>query len=58
MNVANLFLRAGRAQAERPAVALGSDVLLSYGELVRRGAVSPGGCARRSVSRRATASRW
>jgi long-chain acyl-CoA synthetase len=42
MNVANLFLRAGRGHADRPAVALGSDVLLSHGQLVRRGAVLAG----------------
>ena len=29
MNIASLFLRAGRAHAERPAVALGPEVLLS-----------------------------
>ena len=38
MNIANLFVRAGRTHADLPAVALGSDVLLSYGQLVRRGA--------------------
>jgi long-chain acyl-CoA synthetase len=42
MNVANLFLRTGRAHAERPAVALGPDVLLSHGELLRRGAILAG----------------
>jgi len=42
MNIASLFLRAGRVHAERPAVALGPEVLLSYGELVRRGAVLAG----------------
>ncbi|HEX2478567.1 MAG TPA: AMP-binding protein [Geminicoccaceae bacterium] len=42
MNLANLFMRAGRAHGELPAVALGADVLLSYGELVRRGAVLAG----------------
>ena len=42
MNIANLFMRAGRAHAELPAVALGADVLLSYGQLVRRGAVLAG----------------
>jgi long-chain acyl-CoA synthetase len=42
MNVANLFLRAGRGHPDRPGVALGSDVLLSYGQLVRRGAVLAG----------------
>jgi long-chain acyl-CoA synthetase len=39
MNVANLFLRAGRTHTDLPGVALGSDVLLSYGRLVRRGAI-------------------
>jgi long-chain acyl-CoA synthetase len=42
MNLANLFVRAGRAHRDLPAVALGSDVLLSYGQLVRRGAVLAG----------------
>src|SRR5918996_2378330 len=42
MNLANLFVRAGRAHGELPAVALGPDVLLSYGQLVRRGAVLAG----------------
>jgi long-chain acyl-CoA synthetase len=42
MNIANLFVRAGRAHAELPAVALGADVLLSYGELAHRGAVLAG----------------
>jgi long-chain acyl-CoA synthetase len=42
MNIANLFVRAGRAHGELPAVALGADVLLRYGELVRRGAVLAG----------------
>src|SRR5918994_3480820 len=42
MNIANLFVRAGRTHAELPAVALGRDVLLSYGQLVRRGAVLAG----------------
>src|ERR671911_3073253 len=42
MNIASLFLRAGRVHAERPAVALGPDVLLSYADLVRRGAVIAG----------------
>jgi long-chain acyl-CoA synthetase len=42
MNIASLFLRAGRAHAGRPAVALGPDVLLSYADLVRRGAVVAG----------------
>ena len=35
-------MRAGRAHAERPALALGADVLLSYGQLVQRGAVLAG----------------
>ena len=42
MNIASLFLRASRGHAERPAVALGSDVLLSYGEMGRRGAILAG----------------
>ena len=60
MNLANLFVRAARAHGDLPAVALGPDVLLSYAQLVRRGAAwsSRGDCARRSVSRRATASPW
>jgi long-chain acyl-CoA synthetase len=43
MNVAKLFLRAGRAHGERPAVARGGEVLLTWAELVRRGAVLAGG---------------
>src|SRR5918996_5567793 len=42
MNLANLFLRAGRAHGELPAVALGPDVLLSYRQLARRGVVLAG----------------
>jgi len=42
MNIASLFLRAGRAHADLPAVALGPEVLLSYGQLVRRSAVLAG----------------
>ena len=42
MNVASLFIRAGRAHAELPAVALGTDVLLNYGQLAQRGAVLAG----------------
>ena len=42
MNIATLFLRAGHTQSERPALALGPDVLLSYGELARQGAVIAG----------------
>jgi long-chain acyl-CoA synthetase len=39
MNIASLFVRASRGHAERPAVALGPDVLLSYGELMQRAAI-------------------
>ncbi|MGH6895492.1 MAG: AMP-binding protein [Geminicoccaceae bacterium] len=42
MNIASLFVRAGRTHADLPAVALGPDVLLSYGQLVRRGAILAG----------------
>jgi long-chain acyl-CoA synthetase len=42
MNIANLFLRAGRTHADLPAVALGADLQLSYGELTRRGAILAG----------------
>jgi long-chain acyl-CoA synthetase len=42
MNIAGLFLRAGRTHADLPGVALGSDVLLSYGQLVSRGAIIAG----------------
>ena len=42
MNIATLFVRAGRAHGERPALALGPEVLLSYAELVRQGAVVAG----------------
>jgi long-chain acyl-CoA synthetase len=42
MNIASLFLRAGRAHADLPAVALGPEVLLSHGQLVRRSAVLAG----------------
>jgi long-chain acyl-CoA synthetase len=41
MNIADLFIRAAR-QPWRPAVALGPDVLMTYGELVRRAAVIAG----------------
>ncbi|MDX1541437.1 MAG: class I adenylate-forming enzyme family protein, partial [Geminicoccaceae bacterium] len=47
MNVANLFARSARAFADRPALASGSDVLLDYGELVRRAAVLAGGLLNR-----------
>jgi len=43
MNVANLFARAGRAHGDRPAVGRGTEVLLTWAELVRRGAVLAGG---------------
>ena len=36
MSVANLMLRAGRSYAERPAVAVGPEVRLTYGALARR----------------------
>jgi long-chain acyl-CoA synthetase len=42
MNLVNLFVRTGRTHADLPGVALGPDVLLSYGQLVRRGAVLAG----------------
>jgi long-chain acyl-CoA synthetase len=42
MNIAQLFLRAGRGHAGRPAVARGPELLMSYGELVRRAAVVAG----------------
>jgi long-chain acyl-CoA synthetase len=42
MNLANLFLRAARTHGERPAVTLGPKELLSYGELLRRGAIIAG----------------
>ena len=42
MNLAHLFLRAGRAFAEHPAVASGSDVLLTHAQLVLRGATMAG----------------
>jgi len=43
MNVASLFVRAGRADAGLPALACGTEVLLTYGELLRRGAVIAAG---------------
>ena len=42
MNIANLFVRAARGHGAQPALALGDDVLCSYGELARRGAVIAG----------------
>ena len=42
MNIASLFTRAGRTHAGLPGVALGPDGLLSYGQLVRRGAIIAG----------------
>jgi long-chain acyl-CoA synthetase len=42
MNIASLFVRAGRAHADLPGVTLGTDALLSHGDLVRRGAVLAG----------------
>ena len=38
MSVANLLLRAGRSCADRPAVAIGPEVRLTYGALARRAA--------------------
>ena len=42
MNIAHLFIRAGRGQAERPAIARGTEALVTWGELVRRAAVMAG----------------
>jgi long-chain acyl-CoA synthetase len=42
VNIANLFVRAGRRLADGPAIALGPDVLLSYGDLVQRAAAIAG----------------
>jgi long-chain acyl-CoA synthetase len=42
MNIAHLFIRAGRGHAERPAVARGPHVLMTYGELIRRAAIVAG----------------
>jgi non-ribosomal peptide synthetase component F len=42
VNIANLFLRASRRRADDPAVALGQDVLLSHGALMRRAAAIAG----------------
>jgi long-chain acyl-CoA synthetase len=42
MNIANLFVRASRRIADGPAVALGQDVLLTHGALVRRAAAIAG----------------
>jgi long-chain acyl-CoA synthetase len=42
MNVALLFVRSGQRFAHRPAVALGTEVLLSHGALVRRAAAMAG----------------
>jgi long-chain acyl-CoA synthetase len=39
MNVAELFARSARVHRDLPAVASGSEVLLTYGELVARGAI-------------------
>jgi len=36
MNLANHLIRAGRASRERPAIAIGSNVLWNYGELANR----------------------
>ena len=42
MNAALLFVRSGQRFADRPAVALGGDVLLSQGALIRRAAAMAG----------------
>jgi long-chain acyl-CoA synthetase len=42
MNIAHLFIRAGRGHAGRPAVARGPDMLMTYGQLARRAAVMAG----------------
>jgi len=42
MNLANLFVRASRAHADRPAVAHGPDVLLTHRQLALGGAVMAG----------------
>ena len=42
MNIAQLFARSGRVHADLPALASGTDVLLSYGDLIRRAAVVAG----------------
>jgi long-chain acyl-CoA synthetase len=42
MNIAQLFVRAGRADADRPALALGGDVTSTYGELLARAALIAG----------------
>jgi long-chain acyl-CoA synthetase len=42
MNIALLFVRASQRFKDQPAVALGTDVLLSYGALVRRAAAMAG----------------
>jgi long-chain acyl-CoA synthetase len=47
MNLANLFVRASRAHADRPAVAHGPDVLLTHRQLALRGAVMAGGLRER-----------
>jgi long-chain acyl-CoA synthetase len=48
MNVASLLLRAGRAHADRPAVALGADrIFADYGTLLGRVAALAGGLERK-----------
>jgi long-chain acyl-CoA synthetase len=42
MNIANLFVRASRRRADGPAVALGTDVLLTHSALVTRAAAIAG----------------
>ena len=54
MNIANHMVRAGLAHSERPAVALGDAVLLTYQALAERVARIAGGLAFAWVSSPAT----
>ena len=47
MNLANLLIRAGRAHADRPAIACGANLLASYGAVAARVARLAGGLAGR-----------
>ena len=47
MNIANLFVRASRRRADGPAVALGTDVLLTHDALVQRAAAIAGALRQR-----------
>ena len=42
MNIASLFVRAGKTLTDRPALALGDRVLLNHGELLRKAAAIAG----------------